>query len=646
MMGWRITFARKVALLMIALMVATGTIMTGVTAYQFRKDLVREEARSAFTVYLSVINYLAGHYKTHRSRFVPHILDYVLDERFLNVAGMTEAKEAPRLLDLVILDDRREPIYTYTRDEGGSRIGVVEFLEAPRYFSVRLLSRDQLLYATGPISPDGEVPGSVAIILPTQLQQKIRGLYIKAAATLGSVALLGVLLSLAFSQRVLAPIRALTTAAGRMREGDLTVRIEKAPPDEIGELAQTFNQMVSTISRRLDTMERIHDWTLELGKEFSLPKLLTRIGVMFREMSGAEFSMIGGVSAQGTLERLAGDPRDTVDTPRLGEKDVEALGKAQAIRVGGSTGEGSGLLVLPMLQEAKGAMVVVLRMKEDLAADPEHTTLLANLAQNAGLIVENARLYAEVSEKQRIQQEMSWARQIQQSLLPRTVPQFMGYEAFGLSRPAREVGGDYYDFISLEGSLHHVIIGDVSGKGVPAGLIMSVVRSLVHTYCEFETSPDAILTRVNRSLTQDLDPDMFVTATMLTLNTDDHVVRMVRAGHEPALRIRPGGEIEELQPGGAALGLTDVGHFDRCLEQVEVPFEPGDLLILFTDGLTEARASDGREFGLDRLKETLFRLRDADLPVIIQEIFRDLQDFTAGAEQSDDITLLALRRIP
>lgn len=655
----RITFAQKISMLMVGLIVLTGAMLTAVTAYQFREDLVREEVRSAYTIYLTTINYLSGHYFSHKGSFVESTLDFVLEERFLNTGGAAMGDETPRLTALSVFGADREQLYAFVSSERSFKEPLTPPLMEEGRFRIAINFKAGWMRASGPISSRGEVPGTVVLELPTTIHARIQTLYSKAAITLLVVGLIGTALAVYATRRFLAPVQTLIQATGHIQEGDFSIQLREDYQDEIGQMARAFNQMVRSISRRISTMGRIHQWSLKLTKEMDVRKLVQLMVRMFKDMSGASGVGVMYRSHKGVVDVLAEEgARPGAElhamVAQLKPGDLETLANGEAVpfssRNPGQTRTGAGefpeQIILPLYRDERGEGVVALARRDSgTGYDPETISTLANLAQNAGLIIENARLYSELKEQERIQQEMQWAREIQQTLLPRAAPRLTGYEVYGYSRPAKEVGGDYYDYIpGNQPALYHLIIGDVSGKGVPAGLIMSVVRSLVHSYSEFEATPGLILQRVNRTLTEDLEPEMFVTASMMTVDFSTHSMRMVRAGHEPAILIRGDGSVSQLHPRGTALGLADCQHYEQNAEELVYALHQGDLIVLFTDGITEAQNPAGQEFGMERLIDCIRRYRHDPLASLGDQVLRHLGDFTRDREQLDDITLLALRR--
>ncbi len=295
------------------------------------------------------------------------------------------------------------------------------------------------------------------------------------------------------------------------------------------------------------------------------------------------------------------------------------------------SGEGRGLLVVADKESRTG-------VGHFLASDKRTLELFAN---QASIALENARLHREALEKQRLEREMELAAEIQKRLLPTIVPEMRGFEILGWSRPAREVGGDYYDFIALKGGTCGLVVGDVSGKGVPAALMVSTVHSALRLLLDrLDVGPD-LLERLNRHIAETSTPNKFITFFMAEVGSDDKSVRFLNAGHNPAILMSAAGESSALETGGLPLGLLPDGSYRGGA----VEMGPGDLLCIYSDGITEAVSVSDEEFGVQRLVEVLRETRSGPLEAIISAIDRATADFAFGMPQADDQTLLLLRRL-
>jgi predicted ester cyclase len=250
------------------------------------------------------------------------------------------------------------------------------------------------------------------------------------------------------------------------------------------------------------------------------------------------------------------------------------------------------------------------------------------------------RLEEEMRGRKQVEQELGVARTIQQASLPKQVPALEGWHLSPYYRPAREVGGDFYDFIDLDDKRLGIVLGDATGKGVPAALVMASARSMLRAVAQASNySPGEVLGKVNDSLVADIPPNMFVTCFYAILDPNSGSLTYANAGHDlPYLR-RRGGEAEELRARGMPLGLMPgMGY-----EEKEIVLDAGEAALFYTDGLVEAHAPDGAMFGFPKLRALISehaeegRLED----LLLEELFSFVGE---GWEQEDDITLLTLRR--
>jgi serine phosphatase RsbU (regulator of sigma subunit) len=268
----------------------------------------------------------------------------------------------------------------------------------------------------------------------------------------------------------------------------------------------------------------------------------------------------------------------------------------------------------------------------------EDLGILTALSNVAAAKIENARLLEESLEKRRLEQEMRMAAEIQNQLLPRAAPDVPGYGLVGSNRPSRTVGGDYYDFLVDQGQLL-LCLGDVSGKGTGAALIMTVLRAAVRGHWTEPIVCEAIR-RINRTVCQNVPDNRYVTFFMARLDPPSGKLTYVNAGHNPPLLVRGRGSLDTLEAGGTVLGMFDSIPY----EEGTVELGPGDTLLVFSDGVTETFNTAGEEFGEKRLVEIASRGRGLDAPTLQSEILRELDRFAAGAKAADDRTLIVLKR--
>jgi sigma-B regulation protein RsbU (phosphoserine phosphatase) len=264
--------------------------------------------------------------------------------------------------------------------------------------------------------------------------------------------------------------------------------------------------------------------------------------------------------------------------------------------------------------------------------------LFESFASHAALAIENARLFEEALEKRRMENEMEVAREIQQSLLPHEFPELSWVSIYGYNEPARQVGGDYYDvFLRDNGDLDFAV-GDVSGKGVPASLVMSTLQSSFLAESSAQEDLAKVCERVNEFLVQRTTPERYATFFAARLQTDGTFM-YVNAGHNPPMLLR-GSEIHRLTGGGLPLGLFK----DRTYELQHGNLEPDDLLLVFTDGVTEANDPAENEFGEDRLLEVVRANLDADVRELTVKVFAAIEEFSRGLHNPhDDITMVSVR---
>jgi len=258
-------------------------------------------------------------------------------------------------------------------------------------------------------------------------------------------------------------------------------------------------------------------------------------------------------------------------------------------------------------------------------------------------------LLVEMAEKKRLEEELRIAREIQMSLLPQEPPLSMpGVSLTALCHPAREVGGDYYDFLPLGPRQLGLLIADVSGKGTSAALYMAELKGLMLSLCQIHRSPRDLLVAANQIISAHLDSRSFITMIYAVLDLDAGTMTWARAGHTPVLHLPAGGHAKEadiLVPDGLVLGLKlDNGErFAQLLEEVTTPLNAGDLFMFFTDGLSEQMNPGEELFGESRLGLLIAQHRNLPFDELRERIVREVRSFAEGAPQHDDMTFILLR---
>ena len=271
----------------------------------------------------------------------------------------------------------------------------------------------------------------------------------------------------------------------------------------------------------------------------------------------------------------------------------------------------------------------------------DHLKVLTTLSSVAAIRVENARLVEEQLERQRLERELEVASEIQQRFQPTSAPQINGYELQGISFPCYEIGGDYYDFIKRSNGNLVVALGDVSGKGTAAALLMSSLHAAVHAQFETHNSLAETISSVNRYLVESIPANRFVTLFYAELNPNTGDVAFLNAGHNPPLIVHAGGTMEQLAAGGLPLGIMAEADF----REGRTKLHEGDVLVIYSDGVSEAVSPTGEEFGPTRLYEAVARNMDASAAGIRDRIESALTKFSQGTPAADDITLVIVKRL-
>ncbi|TGK01593.1 GAF domain-containing protein [Leptospira langatensis] len=307
------------------------------------------------------------------------------------------------------------------------------------------------------------------------------------------------------------------------------------------------------------------------------------------------------------------------------------------------------LVILPVLRSDESEIWILLAKDESLHWSTEEIDVLNAFAIQAGISIQNFHLFHQRAQKERLDKEIEIARDLQRSLLPRKMPTQPGYEFGGLMIPAIGVGGDYYDFITDPSNKEtYICIGDVSGKGVPAGIVMATVRTVIHSLVRKNPSPWEILVTVNTYLYQNYFKDSFsprfMSLTIIHWDRNENRFTFSGGGQGSILIYRKKEDkIQEIPTGGVVLGIEpEIESFEN---QGEFSLEPGDFFLMFTDGVWEAMDPNEGLFEMERLNECIYAGKKDSFPTLLDSIVNRIKHFTGEREQTDDITLIGIKRL-
>ena len=317
-------------------------------------------------------------------------------------------------------------------------------------------------------------------------------------------------------------------------------------------------------------------------------------------------------------------------------------------RVTARPGDGVGsLAVLPLATggEQQGALLVARDATDAFEADD--LSALETFASQAALALSHAALFEEALERERLARELSLARDVQQRLLPASLPDLPGVEIAAAEQPAREVGGDYYDVVEIDDGCLGIVVADVAGKGAAAAFYMAELKGIVQSASRLTRSPGAFLARAHEALAPSLAAGVFVSLVYAVLDTETGQLTLARAGHCPPVLARDDARADGgrwlLRPGGLALGLGSGALFRRTLREQTIHLAPGDTIALYTDGLVEARDAGGAEYGYDRLADAVSARRHTSALDIRDALLADLAAWSDGAEAADDVAVVVVR---
>ncbi|HEY3026240.1 MAG TPA: GAF domain-containing SpoIIE family protein phosphatase [Pyrinomonadaceae bacterium] len=298
-------------------------------------------------------------------------------------------------------------------------------------------------------------------------------------------------------------------------------------------------------------------------------------------------------------------------------------------------------MVAPIISNDEVIGVFDLESDQLNAYSEDDLQVLMMLASQVAIIIEKVMLHEQLIEKKRLEGQLEVARQVQLELLPASDPVLEGFDISAYNFPTEEVSGDYYDWVRIHDDEIGVVVADVSGKGVPAALLMAFLRASLRAATHIGYSPHISMSKVNYLLWESIERNQFVTAFYGLLDASNRTLAYTNAGHNPPLLMDAEGNARFIDRGGVPLGMfRDTRYYEYYLT-----IEPGQLLLLYTDGVTEANNPDGQEYGTDRLVRALKDSRHLPARALIDFIQHDVLEWTSGLGATDDITFFVIKAV-
>jgi len=300
------------------------------------------------------------------------------------------------------------------------------------------------------------------------------------------------------------------------------------------------------------------------------------------------------------------------------------------------------MLTVPLLSHGK--LIGVLHATKDYqnAFDQDDIDVMTTFADHVSIAIENSRLISKSIERERLHQEMMVAQRMQKRLLPQSLPNMTSVKFAAVSESSMEVGGDYYDIITLLNDRLGIVIGDVSGKGVSAAFYMAELKGIVMSLSKIFVSPRELLSRANDTLMETLEKNAFISAVYGVLDVRNATLKLARAGHCPVIYISQQ-SVELIRSTGIGLGLTDSAQFEQATEERNIHLHAGDICIFYTDGITESRNSEMEEYGYERLMQIAGQCTHCSADEMKDQILNNVRTFIGQGTYNDDVTLIVMK---
>ncbi len=471
---------------------------------------------------------------------------------------------------------------------------------------------------------------------------------------------IGVFGSVILSRHITRPLNRLSQGMNEISKGNLNQRVAITSKDEIGTLAHSFNVMAEGLREK----QEIEDLVRDLGFSFQIERVIqTTVKRLVRAVQARQgyLFLLDHHENTHTLRWGAGYPHDekiaeTVPlSPRfynicqneplncldLSKNRQETVNKLLSSLPQPLLKE-KVELILPLKSKRILALLFLTGKENNASYTREDLNFLNTLCNQAAVSLENSILLEELTEQERLKRELEIAHEVQTRLLPHEMPDLLNVDIHGLCLPAQEVGGDYFDFFELDKGRLGIAIADVSGKGTSASFYMAEIKGMMNTLATIDNSPTEVVRILNERLYRSLDKQLFATMIYGILDSQKMTLTFVRAGHNGLLHIQ-NNEITMHIPSGMGLGLAGNEIFDRQLVEQKIQLEANDIVLFYTDGISEAMRNDHSEFGEERLAELVFHLKENQAKRISEEIVREVKTFVNHAPQHDDLTMIVMK---
>ncbi len=469
---------------------------------------------------------------------------------------------------------------------------------------------------------------------------------------------LAMIISFFVGSRIVKSLGKLTTAMGKISQGDLNQELHIHSRDEIGEMAKTFNYM----TKGLQEKQVIENFSHELGFTIELDRIASliteRIVIALNAKQAYLFLRNKNEATEYDLnfaypEHIKHEIK-LIKNPQICEflleirkpSSVQALHKfpafSEQLSLLGQIDDNA--LICPLIIKEKVIGILMLcGSKTNTHYAENELNFLNTLIGQASLAIENALLYEELTEKERLKRELEIARTVQLNLLPQKDPQISGLDISGICLPAAEVGGDYYDYFFINDHTIGITIADVAGKGTSAAFYMAVIKGIMLSLASIYASPKQLLCELNRRIFGQMDRKIFITMIYATIDIKNKMLKFARAGHNGLIKRNSKNlEVEYLTPKGIGLGLAHESLFDQHISEQKVKFQSGDTILFYTDGISEARNDDFEEFGEQKFMDIVALLDGKTASDLNEKIISAVKNFVQHTPQHDDITLVTI----